>query len=171
MRTLLLAALFGLAGCGIPPDVIVGGMSSNNPAVREDMIRIANRVDDPKVVAALVRALNDDSDKIRIKAAEALGELGHKEAAPDLITLLEHPSEEVRRAAIDALGLIGDPVAVEPLLQLVETSDPNEVPLNAIWALGRIGDKRAVPVLARLRSETTDTYVYYVTNVALLEIG
>ncbi len=171
MRPSLLAALFMLAGCGIPPEVIVGGMSSNNPAVREDMIRIADKVDDPKVVAALIRALNDDSDKIRIKAAEALGELGHKEAVPDLITLMEHPSEKVRRAAIEAIGLIADPVAVEPLIQIIETSDPNDVPLNAIWALGRIGDKQAVPALSKLRSETTNTFVYYNVNVALLEIG
>lgn len=171
LRALVATGLLLAAGCGPDASTVVNGIHAANPVVREDMVEFARKFDEPKVVDALIGALQDESVTIRATAAESLGELGHVAAAPALVQLLEdEPSEQVRAAAVEALGRLADPVAVAPLMRIVETSEPDEAPLNAIWALGNIADKRALDLLSRIREEATDPHVLYNTNVALRKI-
>ncbi len=174
MKALRILAWVSLAlslGCGPSAESVVTGIQSENPAVREDMVEFARRFDEPMVVDALIKALDDPSTAIRVKAVESLAELGHAAAAAKLVELLNNDeSVEVRTEAIEALGRIQDPAAVAPLLILLETCQPNDAPLNVLWALGNIGDKRALPLLSRLRDEASDPYVVYNANVALRKI-
>ncbi|MCK6503148.1 HEAT repeat domain-containing protein [Myxococcota bacterium] len=154
-------------GCGPGADTVAQQLSSDNPAVREDTARRARNFNDPAVVQALIAALDDPSDKVRLYSVESLILLEAKEAVPRLSeVMVTDSSEEVRREAIDALGRLEDPRAVPALVALLEQTADDKPPLNAIWAVGVLGDQQALPVLSRLR-DNKDPYVAYNANQAL----
>ncbi len=159
-----------LLACGPGAEAIATGMSSDNPAVREDMVAAGKLVNDPVVVEALVLALQDPSADIRVASVESLAELEAFESVPAIVERLEDSEPRVQKAAVEALGRLGDPQAVGPLVDYVEARRHGRVPLNAIWALGVLGDARALPLLAQLR-EHADPYVVYNACNALREIG
>jgi len=110
-------------------------------------------------VKRLVQALGYRDDwTIRRAAAEALGQLGARQAdaalrtravAP-LIAALADNQAEVRMAAAEALGPLGDPRAVEPLTATLKDYAESVRQRSAI-ALGQIGDPRAAqPLVAVL---------------------
>ncbi|HLL64951.1 MAG TPA: HEAT repeat domain-containing protein [Micromonosporaceae bacterium] len=71
-----------------------------------------------------LRALHSRSGVRRARAAEALGNLGRRDAVAALCVLLRDPRSEVRVVAVRALGRIGDPAAAEPLLASLADIDP-----------------------------------------------
>lgn len=84
------------------------------------------RVGDPQAIAALVAALDDESDRsgdggypLRRNAARALGKLGDKTATPALIASLQCSDVYVREAAAQALEAIGDERAIPALRALL----------------------------------------------------
>jgi HEAT repeat protein len=156
-----------LIGCGKDPSMVIAGIESENPVVREDMVLIARGVEDPAVTGALIGALNDSSPTVRLRAVESLAELGATDAVGALVARLADEDQGVRRAAIDAIGRIGDESAVEPLLEYVERA--TVPPLNAIWALGNLGSTNAIPLLSTLR-ESENQYVAYNADTALRKL-
>lgn len=160
--------LLGLMmACGKDPAMVVAGIESQNPVIREDMVLIARNVEDPAVTAALVGALDDSSPTIRQRAIESLARLGDPAVAPEIVARLQDEEAEIRRAAVDALGKLGNPETVQPLLAYVETTSPP--PLNALWALGELGSAEAIPLLGTLR-ESDDPYIAYNSDVALRKL-
>ena len=115
--------------------------------------------DDSLKIDKLIENLNSDHDRrVRIAAAEALGEIGDGRAVEPLSKTLGGEDEYVRRYAAEALGEIGDKRAVEPLIRVLLDDDghPNEFSLaeleagvrkSAVGALGKIGDARAIDTL------------------------
>ena len=172
----MLAALPLFTACGPSEDAIVNGLQSPNPAVREDMVKIARNSNGDKVVQGLIDVLEDPATDIRREAIDSLVKLDSVDAVPALIDRLQDEDDQVQRAAVDALGTLADSRATEPLVAYIETriqgsvKDPTvRIPLNAIWALGNIGDNRALDVLARLR-DNLDPYVSYNANWALRQL-
>ncbi len=161
---MIASALVWLFACGPDPVVVAAGLGSENPVVREDMALIARRAGSDEVVQALVRALKDPVDVVRMRAVESLGLLGDEQAVVAILACLEDSNPRVGRAAIDALGVLGDERAVAPLMELVERRE--NIPLNAIWALGELGDSRTLDLLSRLRSHD-DPYVAWNAEQAL----
>ena len=124
------------------------------------------RVADPEAIAALVAALQDESDRapdggypLRRNAARALGKLGDRTVIPALIDCLACADYYVREAAAQALESLGDPQAIPALRELlvggvaaaVAVPDkPHLVqPYNAILeALGTLGATDAVAEIA-----------------------
>ena len=103
---------------------------------------------DPRVVAALVRALRDSVAEVRRDAASALGRLEARGGVAALGERLRRdPVAEVRRAAAWALGQIEDGAAVPDLAGALDDRD-EDVREMAIWALGQIEDASAVAPLA-----------------------
>jgi len=158
--------LFLLAACGTDPNVVIVGLQSDNPVVREDMVLVARGVRDEEVNQALIGALDDSSQVVRLRAVESLAAHENSNAVPALVQKLADEDVEVRQAAVDALGVLADPRAVPALIAYVKDRQPGDFPLNALWALGNIGDHQAVPILARLR-EHSDPYVVYNAETAL----
>jgi len=119
------------------------------------------RVTDPKAIAALLTALEDEADRspdggypLRRNAARALGKLGDKQAVSLLIENLNCSDYYVREASAQALEEIGDPKAIPPLRELltggVEAAQPVPgkphlvQPYEAIIeALGKLGAMEA----------------------------
>ena len=104
-------------------------------------------------IAALISALTDPADAVKVSAALALGELRVPEATGTLQEFLAAPDPNLRGAAAVALGQIGLPGTAARLLPL--TRDPvAAVRGGCAWALGTLGDSSAYEVLARLAGDS-----------------
>ncbi|MDZ7759095.1 MAG: HEAT repeat domain-containing protein [Desulfovermiculus sp.] len=101
---------------------------------------------DERTVPLLLKALNntDVNWPGREVAARALGDIGSKQAVPDLIRAAWLP--ETRNAAIEALAGIGDPRATDVLLSALSEEEDTNSREAAITGLIRIG-ANAVPAL------------------------
>ena len=114
-------------------------------------------IDDDKRVQALLIALRDEDEQVRVSAAHTLGEIGKEEAVEGLIERLNvDTSADVRKTAAWALGEIESPMATEALISALG-DDENGVRSMAIWALGELGDPRSVIALCDLLSKEADT--------------
>ena len=115
--------------------------ASRNPDlnVRVLAVRALARVGGKKVVAPLIRALDDSARDVREDAAKALVDVG-KPAVKPLISALVKPDGWVRLEAAWALGRLGDRSAGDPLKAALEkgtTTMRGEVVLTealADWA-------------------------------------
>jgi HEAT repeat protein len=104
---------------------------------------------DPLPVA-LASALEDSSSAVRVKAAQALEQIGRpaRLAVPSLVRATRDSDPGVAGAACRALGRMDDPAAVRELAARV-LSGAEEVRLSAAEALVRLGPlaRPAVPLL------------------------
>ncbi|MFW9923414.1 MAG: HEAT repeat domain-containing protein [Candidatus Thorarchaeota archaeon] len=80
--------------------------------------------------------LKNPDPKIRIEAANKLGEWGNDRAVTPLIEVLTHEDENLRRVAASALKEIGNKRALEPLLDLLKKDSSPEVRAEAAYCLG-----------------------------------
>ncbi|MEI6423585.1 MAG: HEAT repeat domain-containing protein, partial [Lentisphaerota bacterium] len=117
--------------------------------------------------------LKSGNNAVRIRAAEALGNIGAttSEVIPALINALE--DKDVRDAAIEALGNIGASAksAVPALIKALADGDSN-VRMMSAEALGKIGPsaKSAVPTLIKVLKDS-DSAVREKAADALKKIG
>ena len=100
----------------------------------------------------LAKLAADGDNRIRRRAAVAIGRVGLREGIPALTQLLADPDTDVRQAAAFALGLIGDRSASAVLLPLLADSDPL-VRARAADALGLIGAEDAAPAVGKMAAE------------------
>jgi HEAT repeat protein len=104
-------------------------------------------------LAEYIDLLNSRYLVYRVKAAEALGDLGDIRAVPPLIEALHDPYVDVQWLAAQALGKIKDPRAVDPLILLLSAED-KWARLGAVIGLEGIGDRRAiVPIIKMLNDK------------------
>jgi HEAT repeat protein len=101
---------------------------------------------DPRVVAALLSALEDEDPWVRYYAAQSLGRLGADVASRRLAQLLMDPAGQVRVAAVEALSHFGNDVAIEALRVAASSTEP-DLRRAALIGLGITGRPEAVPVL------------------------
>lgn len=95
---------------------------------------------DPRVMSALVAAMGDPDQRVRIHAAGALGPTQDPGALEALINALKDPVPQVRAAAAEALGSISNPLAVDPLRLLLKDEN-DDVRLQAANTLKKLGWK------------------------------
>jgi len=124
------------------------------------------RLEEKQDVKGLIKVLSYKKDSlVRLRSAQALGQIEDVRAVEPLVARLHDDSTGVSREAAVALGKIRDPRAVEPLIAALKTAD-NEVREPAAHALGLIGDARAFePLIATLKN--TDRMVRRATVEAL----
>ncbi len=168
-----------LAACGPAASDIAKVVGSENPVQREDGAKIAQNFDDPAVVDALVKVLDDPAEQVRLNAIESLAELEAGAAAgPRLTALLaaEDTSPAVKRAAADALGRLLVLDAAAQIVVYVQSFGPDDrAQLAGVWALGALGAKglpsesrtAAMEALVARRDATKDRYVRYNASAAL----
>jgi bilin biosynthesis protein len=102
---------------------------------------------DQNTLRQLVECLGDTRGMTRLRAAEALGDIGES-ATPLLIdALANHPNVVVRRAAGKTLTLIADPIAVPHLIHALLTDEDTVVKGSSVGALARIGEAAVPPLL------------------------
>lgn len=114
---------------------------------RVALIRLYERRGSPAGAVADLRSRNAAR---RGRAAQVLGRLDHRPAAPSLCRLLDDRDPDVRLAAARALGRIGDPVAVPHLLRSLHGTR-TVPPTTVIAALASLGSDAYSRVAAGLR--------------------
>jgi len=124
------------------------------------------RIGDRRAVPPLASILTGEdetfSQRDRMAAARALGDMGGQEATDALLHALEqippHEEEEMTQVLIRALGQTGDRRVTEPLVsRLLEPQTPRALRLTLCRALGEHGDPAALPALREtLHSDLAD---------------
>ena len=141
---------------------LVARLSSPDSEVRLSAATELGRIGEPapEAVAALVKALDDADDKVRVQAAISLGWMQAKDSVPALIAKA-HQNDDLplKRRAVQALGQIGDDRAVPAVMDALGSRDRYTVE-NAILALGWLKAKEAVPRLVEIMSdESRDVFL------------
>ncbi|MCC3408587.1 MAG: HEAT repeat domain-containing protein [Microcoleus sp. PH2017_10_PVI_O_A] len=136
------------------------------------------RVKEPAAIAALIAALQEESEQTKIgdysllrNAARALGKLGDKQALPALIRCLECADYYVREAAAQALEMLGDRDSIPPLMQLLDGSVAGAVRVpgkshlvqpydSVIEALGTLQATQAIPLISPFLEHSVERVQY-----------
>jgi phycocyanobilin lyase subunit alpha len=130
------------------------------------------RVSEPRAIAALIVALEDDGGyPLRRNAARALGKLGDKQAVEPLIRCLAFPDHYVREAAAQALEMLEDKSCIPALMKLLDGGVATAVlvpgkphlvqPYEAvIEALGTLGATEAMPLIEPFIEHPIDKVKY-----------
>jgi HEAT repeat protein len=151
---------------------VVEALGDPEPVVRAYAARALGRFrSQPGAVPVLLEALNDRSEFVRDRAAEALGLLGDPIAVPALEKAMADPVRFVRISAIMALGRMGPKAkpAVPALLRLADGVDKH-LTCDAVRTLSYIGDDTAIPRLVELLKQK-DGFLYPNLTDALIRFG
>jgi HEAT repeat protein len=111
----------------------------------------------PEVVSALLQAVDDESDKVRLEAIYAAGVIGRSPLTADQIArltkALDHYDPVVRAGAARVIARLKVAEAGDALIKAINDSQA-DVRYAAMRALGAIGEKRAIGAL-------TEQFAYY----------
>ena len=136
------------------------------------------RVKEPAAIAALIDALQEESEQTKIgdysllrNAARALGKLGDKQALPALIRCLECADYYVREAAAQALEMLGDIDSIPSLMKLLDGGVARAVRVDGkshlvqpydsvIEALGTLRATEAIPLIAPFLEHSVERVQY-----------
>ena len=120
---------------------LIWQLGDPSPDVRREAADALGASGDPRSVKPLIGVLKDDSFRVRIGAAYALGKIGSPAVEP-LIVALEDGNPLVREGAAIALGHIQDSRALKPLNAALMDPTP-EVRESAQLALDKIRNNTA----------------------------
>ena len=111
----------------------------------------------PDLVSALLQAVDDESDKVRLEAIYAAGVIGRSPLTADQIArltkALDHYDPAIRAGAARVIARLKVAEAGDALIKAVNDSQA-EVRYAALRALGAIGEQRAIAAL-------TEQLAYY----------
>ncbi len=124
-----------------------------------------NRSRDPAVVESLAQGLKNPDPRVRVVAAQILGDVENPSAVPALAETLSDPDTQVSIAAASSLGKLK---AVEPLAPALKDPRP-EIRRFAAYALGKVRDPRAAPALEEVLADA-DPKMQEAAAEALAEI-
>ncbi len=110
----------------------------DDPRVRRYLARAMEMVDHPKVVAALIAALDDADEETRLFAIHSLGSLGAGVAIDDLLPFAKSQDAGFRKATVYALGNMRDDRVESVLMAALHDATP-DVRWNAALQLSRRG--------------------------------
>ena len=106
----------------------------------------------PELIDALLKAVDDENERVRLEAIHAVGVIGGKafpaSAEPALIKALDHYDAAVRAGAAHVVGRLKVKSAGDALIKAINDSD-REVRYAAMLALGQIREARAVEALTQ----------------------
>ena len=120
-------------------DPLIEALAYSGPHTRGAAARALAALADPRAIKPLAAATRDKDEKVRLAAADALGEFGAQAALELIDALNAGGGAEV----VAALGKIADGRAVDALIAALRRVEP-KVRANAAAALGKIGDPTAV---------------------------
>ncbi|HUT28332.1 MAG TPA: HEAT repeat domain-containing protein [Sedimentisphaerales bacterium] len=167
-------------------DEVMEVIRTGNAYQRAETVPTLARIDDPRVVAALIDLLNDDDETVRAYAAQQLDLLADKRAAKALVKALGDSSSRVRTVAANGLTKIGDRSAVGALVKTVLENLPKvgedyhgrDSMRAALRAIARLSTNSPPEIIVLLRpiatGETVDAklwWFYEVVAQCLGEIG
>lgn len=110
----------------------------DDPRIRRYLARAMEMVDDPKVVTALIDALDDADEETRLYAIHSLGSLNADEAIDDLLPFTKSEDSGFRKAAVYALGQMVDG-RVDSVLKATLHDGTPDVRWNAALQMAKRG--------------------------------
>ncbi|HMC56063.1 MAG TPA: HEAT repeat domain-containing protein [Gemmatimonadaceae bacterium] len=133
---------------------LIETLADANGEVRLAAVKALGSLEDPAAIAALAKALREDSDpRVREAAAWALGEIDDARAVPSLLDALKSERvAAVRQQIVHALGEIDDASAVAGISGAAKDASAS-VRREVAWALGELGDPSAVPALVSMAKD------------------
>ena len=141
--------------------------------IRKFIIDVLGLIRDTRAVEQVCRSLYDENANVACSAAEALGEIGSKEAVPALIGCFEN-IEDARLQAVEALGKIGDPSSLDKLYAFANNDDPM-IQYVILDAIGNIGLPKSVPHLMPFLDDddatVAETALVAIINISLMNDG
>ena len=127
---------------------LIETLADANASVRVAAANSLGQLGDPRAIAALAKALREDTDaRVREAAAYALGQIDDTRAVPHLLAALKaERAPNVRTKIVEALHEIDDPSALSGVVAVLK--DPSvAVRRAAVHAIGEFEDASAVPAL------------------------
>ena len=124
---------------------------------RAAAIRSLGKTKDSRAVKSLIMLMHDENEELRVRkeAAQALGNIGGKEAVLGLIAALDSGTVELNEKITQELVKLGE-MSVMPLIKML-SGDNEGIMWKAATILGEIGGKRAVkPLIALLLDDSKD---------------
>lgn len=146
--TLRVSAIEAFMGCRTQ-DVISALVQileqENEATILEAAIQILEDVGTNQEIDLIIKFLNHASDKVRERAAHALGRIEDKDkkAVEPLIASLGDPCADVRRYAAESLGILKEERAVGALVEALGDID-TDVRVNSAVALAEMGATEAI---------------------------
>jgi HEAT repeat protein/beta-lactamase regulating signal transducer with metallopeptidase domain len=132
-------------------NALIETLSDANVNVRLVAVQSLGQLEDPRAIAALAKALKEDTDaRVREAAAHSLGEIDDTRAVPHLLEALKTERvAAVKAHIVDALKEIDDAQAVSAVSALAR--DPSiQVRRAVASALGEFEDPAAIPALTSM---------------------
>jgi hypothetical protein len=117
--------------------------------IRRYLALALGRLQDPRAVPALQKAVDDEDSQTAIWAIWALGKIGDKSSTPVVLSKLESTDSSIRVMSAYILGVLDDPSAIPPLQGHLDDSSV-EVTWNSALALARLHDTAGKPLLAKM---------------------
>ena len=123
--------------------------------VKMYVVKALEKIDDPKVIDALIETLLNDKDtNVRESAVIALGRIGNSKVADALVDIaLKDKNADIRRSTAKALGRIGDSKTIDHILSIALTGKPfshkynKEISYRAVMAVIHMRREETIPVL------------------------
>jgi HEAT repeat protein len=115
--------------------------------VRRNAAWVLGRQRDPRILPALLAAVKDTDEAVRLRVAEALGAWRDDSVVPALQTLIQDSDADVRTMAAQSIGQGAHLSGLDALL--TAANDPeSDVRVAALEALGKLADPQAADVLS-----------------------
>ncbi|MEU1398380.1 HEAT repeat domain-containing protein [Micromonospora zamorensis] len=133
--------------------LLAAAVTDADPAIRSMAVgSIPDPAGDDWAFGALVLALRDLDEQVRVSAASRLGFTGRPDAVVPLVALAADPTPRVRSMVAYSLGRLGSHEATPALQRLLQDPD-RHVRENAVEALGSVGGPPAVDTLLMLAAD------------------
>ncbi len=147
-------------------DELIQTIRADNAYERANAIGPLSRIDDPRVVPALVALLGDENETVRTYAAQQLARLADRRSADALAAVLSDSNGNVRRYAAEGLASVGRerhvPALVASVMSHLPSSDPSVAGswycVAALEAIGKLSSKAPRDVVGLLERISTPGY-------------
>lgn len=151
------------------PHLLYGLLKDKDPDIRKFSLDLIGEIKTGFDASVIVPLLKDPNGNVRAAAAKTLGELGYKEAIPQLIDALKD-EEWVAFYVLQSLAALQAKEAVDAIGELLLTTESDLLKSEAIETLGKIGGEDVVePLLKYLSVARKDEKIEIVK--ALIRIG
>jgi HEAT repeat protein len=127
-------------------------------AFEHDAIEKATSSGDWRGAIAIAEHIGEDISALRIESARALGQIGDKQAVPDLlVTIRDYSDGDVQAAAYEALSQLHAVEAIPSLIEMladqtpIKSSDPQPTCNYAAKTLEQLGTPEALAAVSAWR--------------------
>ena len=160
--------LVALGADAVAPLIIVMNSSRGQQAALA--AKVLSRIEDQRVVPALLSALANMNRVLQTMVINLLGELRDERALLPLLELLDSPDSLLQMGAIQALREFHDLRCVAPLIRALELTKSPSIRYTIIEVLGELGDPCAVEPI-RCYKNDEDHHVRRRVEVALEKLN